>query len=173
VEAVVEVVVVVVWSAVCVWWRAVAVLWRRRRWLARPLGKRRRLGPLLRFVGGNWSPTALSSVADSLPWRCEFSERMSARFSARTCSEFSYAVDCSDTTFAEIDASWSATGARGANLSSDTVMSSILAESFSRSVLRSLEVPMGTEQGLTDTKLSRAGRRLVGGLLRRLYSKEV
>jgi hypothetical protein len=56
VEAAVEVVVVVVRSAVCVWWRAIAVLWRRRRWLTRPLGNGGGLGPCFDLSGGKLVP---------------------------------------------------------------------------------------------------------------------
>jgi hypothetical protein len=50
-----------------------------------------------------------------------------------TCSEFSKAADWSMTTWVGIDVIWSATGTRGANLSSDAFMLSILADSFSSS----------------------------------------
>jgi hypothetical protein len=63
----------------------------------------------------------------------------------------------------------------GASLLSDSFMLSILAYSFSSSSFMPSLLPMDTEWGSTDTKLSRteeAGR-LEGGIWRRLYSKEV
>ncbi|KAG8084356.1 hypothetical protein GUJ93_ZPchr0010g10334 [Zizania palustris] len=64
------------------------------------------------------SPVVLPlSSAWALPSRYAFSTRRSTRLRARTCSWFSKAEDYSATTLDRSVASWSATGARGANLS--------------------------------------------------------
>jgi hypothetical protein len=60
-------------------------------------------------------------------------------------------------------------------LLSDSFMSSILADSSSSSSFMPPLLPMDTERGSTDTKLSRTEEAgiLEGGIWRRLYSKEV
>jgi hypothetical protein len=141
-----------------------------RRWLL-ALGRRRGIGAFLGWLGGVMG-VGFTLRRQPFVVVLHVLARMRVRLRARICSEFSKAADWSVTTLVGIDASWSSMGARGASLSSDAFMSSILADTFSSISFMPLLLPMDTERGSTDTKSSRT-EELEEGIWRRLYSKEV